>query len=71
MRPSSGTDGNPGEFCCLDGCPRRYCTAKQGDVMSLEESTMELEEEAGAAATATSTTQAPFQVPIPSDFGSA
>lgn len=22
-------DGNAGEFCCLDDCPRRYCTAKQ------------------------------------------
>ena len=21
-------NGNPGEFCCLDGCPRNYCTAK-------------------------------------------
>lgn len=21
-------DGNEGEFCCLDGCPRKYCTAK-------------------------------------------
>mmetsp|Transcript_29967 Transcript_29967/g.63075 ORF Transcript_29967/g.63075 Transcript_29967/m.63075 type:complete len:237 (+) Transcript_29967:163-873(+) len=22
--------GNPGEFCCEDGCPRNYCTAKPG-----------------------------------------
>mmetsp|Transcript_8914 Transcript_8914/g.18983 ORF Transcript_8914/g.18983 Transcript_8914/m.18983 type:complete len:322 (+) Transcript_8914:219-1184(+) len=22
--------GNPGEFCCQDGCPRNYCTAKPG-----------------------------------------
>jgi len=22
-------DGNEGEFCCLDNCPRNYCTAKQ------------------------------------------
>ena len=21
-------NGNPGEFCCRDGCPRNYCTAK-------------------------------------------
>mmetsp|Transcript_33701 Transcript_33701/g.43396 ORF Transcript_33701/g.43396 Transcript_33701/m.43396 type:complete len:211 (+) Transcript_33701:105-737(+) len=24
-----GANGNPGEFCCVDGCPRNYCTAKQ------------------------------------------
>lgn len=23
------TSGNEGEFCCTDGCPRNYCTAKQ------------------------------------------
>ncbi|EED87556.1 predicted protein [Thalassiosira pseudonana CCMP1335] len=23
-------DGNPGEFCCRDACPRNYCTAKEG-----------------------------------------
>ena len=22
-------NGNNGEFCCKDGCPRNYCTAKQ------------------------------------------
>ena len=22
-------NGNPGEFCCRDACPRNYCTAKQ------------------------------------------
>jgi len=22
-------DGNEGEFCCIDTCPRNYCTAKQ------------------------------------------
>jgi len=22
-------DGNEGEFCCIDACPRNYCTAKQ------------------------------------------
>ena len=22
-------DGNPGEYCCRDGCPRNYCTAKE------------------------------------------
>lgn len=21
--------GNPGEYCCRDGCPRNYCTAKE------------------------------------------
>jgi hypothetical protein len=22
-------DGNDGEYCCKDGCPRNYCTAKE------------------------------------------
>ena len=30
-------DGTQGEFCCLDACPRKYCTAKQAP-MSLAES---------------------------------
>ncbi|ACI64676.1 predicted protein [Thalassiosira pseudonana CCMP1335] len=29
------TNGNPGEFCCRDACPRNYCTAK-GTMKKLE-----------------------------------
>lgn len=47
--------GNAGEFCCLDACPRRYCTAKQG-VSSLQQ--------AQVVTTKTSTTAVPFEVPI-------
>jgi len=33
-------DGNPGEFCCLDECPRKYCTAKQA-ASSVRKSSLE------------------------------
>lgn len=29
-----------GEFCCLDGCPRNYCTAKQAPMSTIEEATI-------------------------------
>lgn len=28
-------NGNPGEFCCRDACPRNYCTAKQGNPVNV------------------------------------
>jgi hypothetical protein len=27
-------NGQDGEYCCLDGCPRNYCTAKQAPMMT-------------------------------------
>jgi len=29
-------NGNVGEFCCPDACPRNYCTAKQAPPMQFE-----------------------------------
>ena len=29
-------NGNPGEYCCIDLCPRKYCTAKEASPVQLE-----------------------------------
>ena len=29
-------DGNPGEYCCMDLCPRKWCTAKEASSVQLE-----------------------------------